>query len=76
MSKNSNFSDDNVNKNATTDKDKTDLYNSNDVNGSSYKQKSSKHDIRMKKNNPVRKNMFILGDSMINIPMDRRCHKK
>ena len=60
-----NFSDDKVNKNATTDKDKTDLNNSNDINGTSYKHKSSKDSIRRKKYNPVKKKTFILGDSMI-----------
>ena len=47
--KSSNFSDDKVNKNATADKDHTDLNNSNDINGTSYKHKSSKDYIRRKK---------------------------
>ena len=64
--KSGNFSDDNkVNKNVTTDKDKTDLNNSNDIIGTSYKHKSSKDDMRRKKDNPVKKKIFILGDSMI-----------
>ena len=63
--KSGNFSDDEVNKNATTDKDKTDLNNTNNIIGTSYKHKSSKDDIRRKKNNPVKKKNFILGDSMI-----------
>ena len=46
LQKNGNFGDDKVKKNATTDKDKTDLSNSNDNNGTSYKHKSSKDDIR------------------------------
>ena len=44
--KSSNFGDDKVKKNATTDKDKTDLSNSNDINGTSYKHKSSTDDIK------------------------------
>ena len=55
-----NFSDDKVNKNATTDKDKTDLNNSNDINGTSYKHKSSKDDIKRKKDNPVKKKFLYL----------------
>ena len=60
-----NFSDDKVNKKATTNKDKTDLNNSNDINGTSYKDKSSKDDIKRKKNNPVKKKIFKLDDSTI-----------
>ena len=63
--KSGNFSDDKVNKNATTDKDKTDLNDSNDIIGTSYKHKSSKDNIRRKKDNPVKEKIFILGDSMI-----------
>ena len=44
----SKFSDDKVSKSAITDKDKTDLSNSNDINGTSYKHKGSKDDIRRK----------------------------
>ena len=59
--KSGNFSDDSkVNKNVTTDKDKTDLNNSNDIIGTSYKHKSSKDDMRRKKDNPVKKKIFIL----------------
>ena len=58
--KSNNFSDDKVNKNATTDKDKTDLNNSNDINGTSYKHKSSKDDIKRKKDNPVKKKFLYL----------------
>ena len=65
VKKNGNFSDDKVNKNATTDKVKTDLNNSSDIIGTSYKHNGSKDDIRMKKDNPVKKEIFILGDSMI-----------
>ena len=54
--KSSNFSDEKVNKNAATDKDKTDLNNSNHINGTSCKRKSSKDDIKRKKNNLVKKN--------------------
>ena len=60
--KSSNFSDEKVNKNAATDKDKTDLNNSNHINGTSCKRKSSKDDIKRKKNNLVKKT--ILGDSI------------
>ena len=44
-----NFIDDKVNKNATTDEDKTDLNNSNDISGTSYKRRSGKDDTRRKK---------------------------
>ena len=62
--KSSKLSDDKANKNAT-DKDKTDLNNSNDISGTSYKHKTSKDDIRREKDNPVKKKIFLLGDSMI-----------
>ena len=45
--KSGNFSDDKVNKNATTDK--TNLNHSSDINSSSYKHKSSKDDIKRKR---------------------------
>ena len=41
------------------------MSNSNDVNGTSNKHKSSKDGIRKKKDNPDKKKSFILGDSMI-----------
>ena len=44
--KSSKCSDDKIIKNLVTDKDKTDLSNSNDINGNSNKQKGNKDDIR------------------------------
>ena len=37
---------------------KTDLNNSNDINGTSYKHRRGKDDIRRKKYNPVKKKIF------------------
>ena len=58
MSKSINFSDDKFNKTAAKDKDKTDLNNSNDINGTSYKHRRGEDDIRRKKYNPVKKKIF------------------
>ena len=41
------------------------MNNTNNINGTSHKHKSSKDGIKRKKDNPVKKEIFILGDSMI-----------
>ena len=65
--KSSKWCDDKFNKNAITDKDKTDLSNSNDINGTSNKQQGSKYGTKMKKYNPD-KNKFWRWDES--------CHQK
>ena len=57
--KSSKCSDDKIIKNLVTDKDKTDLSNSNDINGNSNKHKGNKYDIRKKIY------IFLLCDSMM-----------
>ena len=54
-----------VNKKAITDKDKTEMSKSNDINGNSNKHKCSKDNIRRKEDNPDEKKIFIVGESMI-----------
>ena len=58
--KSSKYSDDKFNKNAITDKDKTDLSNRSDTNGTSNKHKCSKDGIRREKDNQIKRKFLYL----------------